>query len=463
MIEKYYRFKLIVTLIVALAMIGCAQESGQTAFVPGAQESRDDLLAIAATLDFGKDTGNGVKSIAVGFAHACALTKFGEVICWGNNHFGQLGYGHTNNIGDNESPVSQGFVKVGGVATEIVAGSSYTCALLKTGDVRCWGANSVGQLGLSNTDMVGDDEVPSSRPAIQLGSTRTLKISGGGTHVCALKEGGSVFCWGWNKFGQLGYGHTNDIGDNEHPLAAGPVFTNGAVDDISAGMNHSCIRRTPFWDVLCWGNNNVGQLGQANTNLIGDNELPGGLAPIQVGGSVRQLEAKLDHTCAVLKNGNLRCWGHNLNGELGYGHTNHIGDNETPASAGDVPILFTGETLSWISKDSPYGYATCALIDRTILRCWGANGFGALGYGHTQWIGDDEFARDGGTVPHGVNALPAMVSSGFNNLCVLFENSKVKCAGDDADGGMGDGLGDDDIGDDEPLSAINAFFADLGI
>ncbi len=81
-------------------------------------------------------------------AHSCVVLTGGVVRCWGNNEYGQLGYGHTNNIGDDENPASAGDVNVGGIVTQIAVGRIHTCALLNTGAVRCWGNNEHGGIRL---------------------------------------------------------------------------------------------------------------------------------------------------------------------------------------------------------------------------------------------------------------------------------------------------------------------------
>lgn len=100
------------------------------------------------------------------------------------------------------------------------------------------------------------------------------------------------------------------------------------------------------------------------------------------------------HTCALLDSGAVRCWGSGENGRLGYGDTNYIGDNELPSTAGDVSV---GGTVVQIAAG---GLHTCALIDSGAVRCWGSGGRGALGYGNTNTIGDNELPSTAGDVPY---------------------------------------------------------------
>jgi alpha-tubulin suppressor-like RCC1 family protein len=107
---------------------------------------------------------------------------------------------------------------------------------------------------------------------------------------------------------------------------------------ITAGANHTCVL-LDRGAVRCWGENKNGQLGYGHTHDIGDKQLPASAGDVPLGGRAVQISAGGLHTCAVLDTGRLRCWGDNEWGQLGYGHKRNIGDDETPASAGDVPVL----------------------------------------------------------------------------------------------------------------------------
>jgi alpha-tubulin suppressor-like RCC1 family protein len=167
------------------------------------------------------------------------------VLCWGLNDYGQLGYGHTNVIGNNELPASAGYVQMpGGIpVSQVVAGIFHTCALTSNGSVLCWGYNSGGELGLGHVNDIGDNELPSTAGFIKLGVGVIAKRLGSGPnahHTCALVAQGSAICWGNNDAGQLGYGHWNYIGDNEYPSAAGFVNASATFSDIRCGYLHTC-------------------------------------------------------------------------------------------------------------------------------------------------------------------------------------------------------------------------------
>jgi alpha-tubulin suppressor-like RCC1 family protein len=138
------------------------------------------------------------------------------------NDWGYLGYGHGNNIGDDETPASAGDVNVGGAAVELTAGPFHTCARLDTGAARCWGLGPDGQLGYGNTNVIGDDETPAAAGDVDVGGS-VVGIAAGGVHSCAVLGTGAVRCWGWGYLGVLGYGNTDSIGDDETPASAGDV------------------------------------------------------------------------------------------------------------------------------------------------------------------------------------------------------------------------------------------------
>ena len=148
-------------------------------------------------------------------------------------------------------------------------------------------------------------------------------------------------CWGSGLNGRLGYGNIVTIGDNETPGSAGPVNfgTGRTAVAITAGDLHTCAILDDA-TVRCWGLGDDGQLGYGNTATIGDNETPGGVLPVDLGAgrSARAISAGFNHTCALLDDGSVRCWGAPGNGQLGYGNSDKVGDNETPGSLGSVSL-----------------------------------------------------------------------------------------------------------------------------
>jgi alpha-tubulin suppressor-like RCC1 family protein len=185
-------------------------------------------------------------AVAVGGNYTCALLASGAVQCWGDNNYGELGNG--SNMHYSNTPVS-----VSGIsnATAIAAGYYYSCALLASGAVKCWGDNSYGQLG----DGTGGPKVVSTTPVTVTGISTAIAIIAGGFHACAVLRGSSVKCWGLNDFGQLGDGTTTS---SNTPVT---VHSTYAPISLSAGSQHTCALFSGGV-MTCWGRNYWGQLGQ---------------------------------------------------------------------------------------------------------------------------------------------------------------------------------------------------------
>ncbi|WP_164019056.1 RCC1 domain-containing protein [Pyxidicoccus trucidator] len=379
----------------------------------------------------------GINAIRAGENHTCALFNNGTLRCWGRSHLGQLGYGNTLPVGTTASnlPYSVGDVALLSPATRLATGGNHTCALLDTGLVRCWGNNQYGQLGFSSTEHLGDGEPIASFGYVNLGGN-AVKLAAGLEHTCALMDTQKVRCWGRNQYGQLGYGNTQNIGDNEQPWRAGDVDVGAPVQDVVAGGYHTCAMLTDG-AVRCWGYGATGQLGYGSTVNIGDNENPSTVGNVNVGGPVRQLSGGLNHTCALLDTGRVRCWGYNLNGQLGYGSTGTV---LLPASAGDVNL---GTPATRALQVVAGGAHTCALLDTGAIKCWGYGLDGRLGYGNTTTLS----APSASTVNLD-GATAYQLSAGGAHTCALLSTGKARCWGNGGNGQLGIGSAVD-IGDNE--------------
>jgi alpha-tubulin suppressor-like RCC1 family protein len=396
-----------------------------------------------------------------GSAHTCAVLGTGAVRCWGLGLNGRLGYGDTTTIGDDETPGGFGpvFLGAGRRAVAIGVGNAHTCAVLDTGAVRCWGFGLNGRLGYGNTTTIGDDETPGGFGPVFLGAgRRAVAIGVGNAHTCAILDTGRVRCWGSGSTGQLGYGNTNPIGDNETPGSVGPVDLGAGrrAVAISAGDGHTCaILDTGA--VRCWGSGFYGQLGYGNTSAIGDNETPGSVGPVDLGAGRRAVAISGGdvHTCAILDTGAVRCWGDGLDGRLGYGNTTTIGDDETPGSVGTVN-LGAGRKAVAISAGTVH---TCAILDTGRVRCWGFGDEGRLGYGSEDTIGDDETPGSVATVNLGAGRTAVAISAGGAHTCALLDNGGIRCWGTGATGRLGY-ANTSTIGDNEPPASAGP--VDLG-
>ena len=262
------------------------------------------VLAVVAS-----GTAQAQSYLSLGSAHACGVTRSGStyaVQCWGSNRYGQLGLGDRASRGDapGEMGAALPAVDLSGVPSQVVAGGYHTCALLSAG-VACWGANERGQLGLGDTRARGDDagEMGTALPLVPLGTRPTVALALGDAHSCALDADGAVRCWGDNTFGQLGLGDRASRGDGPGEMGAAlpTVDLPGPAQAIAAGGHHTCALLTDA-SVRCWGANDAGQLGLGDRASRGDGpgEMGAALPAVDLPGRVQQLQAGGRHTCALL-------------------------------------------------------------------------------------------------------------------------------------------------------------------
>ena len=160
----------------------------------------------------------------------CALLENGGVRCWGRGFFPSEKGGL--NIGDDEHPESIDFIPLNEEAIQVAVGGSHACALLSSGGVKCWGQNFSGQLGLGHNDSDKNYEQLASRATIQFPREKITKMVVGLNFTCAQLKNAGVRCWGSNNFGQLGYGHRDDIGDNELPSSVPAISFGDNIIDL---------------------------------------------------------------------------------------------------------------------------------------------------------------------------------------------------------------------------------------
>jgi alpha-tubulin suppressor-like RCC1 family protein len=299
--------------------------------------------------------------VGTGFGHACALLSNGSIRCWGYNYDGQLGNG--SSLSDAiASPV-----QVPGVsnATDVSAGAFHSCALLSDGTIKCWGAGYDGQLG--DGALTG-----SSTPVAVSGISDAIQLSAGAYDTCAVRSNGTVWCWGSNEAGQLGDGKINGSGTPVEVSGisnAIRVSVGGREPLYGGGRSHACALLADH-TVKCWGGNNAGQLGNGTTT---DSPIP-----VMVSGiaSAVDISAGGYNTCAVLSVGAIKCWGGNSGGELGNGTTTN---SSTPITVSGISnaIQVSASDQEFINEMSH----TCAVLSNHALRCWGDNHDGELGNG----------------------------------------------------------------------------------
>lgn len=345
-----------------------------------------------------KTLNSNVKALAVGYKHTCALLLNGSLHCWGDNSSGQVGDRTKTN---RNTPVA--VLSVGNNVSAVTAGDAYTCALLLNGMIKCWGANTYGQLGDGTTS-----ERNAPVDVIGLNNGGKLVVAGSG-HTCALVNSG-VVCWGYNEHGQLGDGTT------QNRSTPTPVIgLNEGVAQIVTGRLHTCAVIASNGSIKCWGNNYHGQLGNGTTVLS-----TSAVDVINLSG-VTGLTAGDYHTCAVAGGGTTWCWGNNRSGQLG--------DSAMDSRA--APVAVVGLTTSVGTLAAGAGY-TCAVLTSSEVTCWGANPYGQQGVG----------TKGNRLTPDGVVEVGMDVDGlavGHYHTCVVTNLGSVKCWGRNDDGQLGDG------------------------
>lgn len=239
-------------------------------------------------------------------------------------------------------------------AVDLVAGEEHTCALLNGGGVRCWGSNEFGQLGYSGVDHVGLADEPWEVGDVPLGGS-AVQISAGRHHTCAVLTDGAVRCWGRGAGGRLGYGNEDDVGRELEPAAAGDIIVGGSALEVHAGSDFTCAMMVDG-NPRCWGENGFGQLGRPHVGSIGDDETPGSVGPIGFGSPVVALAVGYVHACAMndFCDGSIACWGKGNDYKLGTSDDQHMGDDEAPL------WVNTGQSLIDLATGGRHG---CALTE----------------------------------------------------------------------------------------------------
>jgi alpha-tubulin suppressor-like RCC1 family protein len=312
----------------------------------------------------------GVSAVAAGDSHSCALLKFqGTVECWGLNNAGQLGNGTRKN---STKPV--GVLAVGGKGRlsgviAIAAAGSHTCALRSAdvGIVECWGQNSAGVLGNGS-----GTRLQSLVPESVNGLTRVIAISTSSDDTCALLKGGTLKCWGFNQYGELGPGMTYgpnscDTGDVSFGCSTTPMTVKGITNVIAVSVRpHSTCAVVKNGRVICWGEN-ISPHSVVAKGFVTMNGVAGATA-ISGPGDVAVFGAD-EYACALLASKAVKCWGSNQRGQLGNGSTT------------DSTVPTTVATKSFGSAISAGADFACARMTLGPVVCWGDNGYGQLGNG----------------------------------------------------------------------------------
>ena len=331
-------------------------------------------------------TGRRVQKLACGKFHTCALLDDGFTKCWGRNSAGQLGQGNSQQIGGGANEMGDDLASIdlgsGPTAVDIAAGGTQSCAILDNGSAKCWG-DGVGNLA---------NEMGDNLPEITLGQT-VLQIAVGENAACAVLADGSLKCWGSGSSGQLGQGSTSSISKSQQSIPAIDLGGRRA-RKVAAGFAHMCAILEGS-SMVCWGDGSRGQLGYGRTDNIGDEpgemgvNLP--LVDVGTGRSVLDLSLNGYHTCALLDDFSTKCWGDTTSDSIIYaGAPNEMGDH--------LPVVNLGTNRS-ARQITSGSWHRCAMLDDCSVKCWGQAAYGRLGYGDQVQRWDDNPSHMGDNLP----------------------------------------------------------------
>lgn len=357
---------------------------------------------------------NGVRAVAAGARHTCAIVNAGEVYCWGDNALGQLG--QPTSVARLAKPRK---VTLNGVAAKIATKANHTCVILMNGDINCWGENASGQTG------TGDKNSPALPHVVNTPGKQWDEVAPGVDHTCAVDQGGQVYCWGSNLASQSGAATAllpTSAGGDKTPLAS-----------VAASNNHTCARVLTSGGngVKCWGTEDKGQLGDGppqNTTSVA------AVTVLNYAVEVKSVGVGGGHTCALDATGDAKCWGDNTFGQLGI----------TPAGSflEQPTTKINPQPLAQIS----IGAATsCGIaVQGRTLACVGSNSSGQLGRGGTKDTSahpeiQPVLRPDGSGQP--LDSV-AIVSVGRDHVCAAVGTGlDLFCWGAGADGQVGDQFG----------------------
>jgi alpha-tubulin suppressor-like RCC1 family protein len=369
----------------------------------GSSTSSTQPLATGGVGDSGGTIGVGgstaidrAVSISGTYDHTCAALDNGGVRCWGSNDASQLGNGTTTPINAGSLPVA---VKDIAAATRVVTGQQHSCALRSDGTVACWGA----WVGSSIT------------PSVDTGFRSPQDISAGGADTCALFNDGRVFCLGANDYGQLGNG------GNFYLDTAVEVNGLSNATAMAVGLRHVCatsvrynVSGSPSTAVWCWGSDDDSQIPTSDGEIYYEPQEFNG--PM---GKTVAMSAGFNHSCLLMEEGSVICFGLNTSGQLGLGLEDTSRRSHFPKPPVYVLNLGSNHVVSVSAGDS----FTCALISDGTIQCWGASSHCQLGNGSTQRGGIES-----AVVVSGITNATA-VTTGRQHACALLNNGSVKCWG----------------------------------
>jgi hypothetical protein len=329
----------------------------------------------------------------------------------------------------------------------LTLGHAFACAMKKSGAVKCWGSadQPIGTLGLEDTTDRGakPGQMGAALPNVKLGAGRTAtSIASGLDHTCAVLDDARVKCWGFGGDGELGIGSPTGRGGNPGDMGDALPFvdlgTGRTARSVAADEDHSCAILDDG-HVKCWGANMHGELGLGDLASRGSKsgEMGDALPEVDLGTGRTALALALGtyRTCAILDDHSVKCWGWNGAGYLGIGDTSDRGDD--PGEMGDAlprVNLGTGRTAVAIAASAE---TTCAVLDDGSLKCWGF----VLGVFPSQSWGKSP-SEMGDALPAvalGTARTAKRIALGPGEYCAILDDDTLKCWGTNDSGELGQG------------------------
>jgi hypothetical protein len=278
-------------------------------------------------------------------------------------------------------------------------------------------------------------------------SVEVFDVAAGSSTSCAVDSGGAMRCWGSNNLGSLGQEDTLNRGDEPGELATMPAVALGTASAvIGAGVgSHTCVLLADGV-VKCWGANLSGQLGLGDALARGDapGEMGANLPAVDLGAPATELSVGGSHACALLQTGGMKCWGNNSYGQLGLGDTTHRGDQPAEMGAA-LPLVDVGGEVLHVRTGN---FHTCALLTTSEVKCWGSNAFGQLGHETMVSRGGAPGEMGASLAVTDLGEPVVSILVGAIHTCARVLSGSLKCWGGNNHGQLG--LGDLENRGDDP-------------
>ena len=448
-------------------------------------------VALIATPLFGENPDSSSfipEKIALGQDHTCALSSAGQIKCWGDNDYGQLGTGDKESAGHIANTMGHYLrtVDIGTnvLAKDICAGGEFSCAMTTKGAVKCWGYNYYGQLGQERDNgYIGaaPNQMGDALPWTDLGDDFVAtQVQCGGNFACALSSTGKVKCWGRNQASELGLPaqpvdrigkKKGDMG-NQLPYLPLP----GPVTHLSVAGETVCAAAEQ--KIYCWGSNFWGGVGteqKEKTVALSKDGVPNlvdaKLEAPEVKIGIDLLTTGFSHSCAMYhvvsespqdSKQKIKCWGLNGFGQWGAGSRIHDAGLTKDSMGTHLPETITGATD--ITHFGAYEDHSCIRTKRGLVKCWGYNEEGQLGQGDRKARGrdPDEMGENLAPINLGLPALSINTGGSMSShACAILINHGVKCWGENQRETLGyedkvtRGTAPNDMGDNLPYVRLD--------